>query len=482
MAASRFLAPYFGTSSIVWANVIGVILLALAVGYHVGGRLADRYPSRQVFFGCGALGAVILAFLPFVSALVLQPLGQGLLQTPGGLVLATFVASLLLFGVPVFFFAMLSPFAVRLLSSDLAVVGSRSGSLSFWSTLGSILGIYITSLYLVPLVGVRESIWLFSALLLIPSLFFLPRRLPLTALVLLVFGTTVLVAPVPQSFAAGKVLHTQESTYQFLRVLEDAAGTRLLSFNEGQGVQSMYTPGKIWTEAYYDYAAPLPLLERFAGKSELKVLILGYAGGTVGKILRAGAPASMRVEIDAVEIDPVVSDLSTRYFGVTPEERQLFTMDGRSFVQLTEKTYDLVIIDAYSQEIYIPPHMMTQEFFGEVRSRLTPEGVVAFNINVLSTEGRLFQSALATVQSAGFTVYDVPVPRAYNRWILASATPLAPEFVALEDARVREIAAYVTSTMSGLQAQAGATVMTDNRSPVEFFIHEEIWKGLWGQG
>lgn len=481
MAASRFLAPYFGTSSVVWANVIGVILLALALGYTAGGRLADRFPNRQLFFSLGGVGAMILALLPFAGSLVLKGLSAGLLQTSGGLIVATFLASLLLFGFPVFFFACLSPFAVRLLSQEVSVVGARSGALSFWSTLGSILGIYVTSLYLVPVVGVRESIWIFSALLFFPSVAFLPKKIPVLTAFVLVFTTSFILVPPAKSYAAGQILHEQESTYQFLRVVENAEGTRLLTFNEGQGVQSMYNPRRVWTGAYYDYAAPLPLLKRFSGKKELSILVLGYAGGTLGKILRASAPKDMQITIDAVEIDPVVTELSKQYFGVRDDERTMYTMDGRSFLQQSKKQYDLIFIDAYSQEIYIPPHMLSTEFFSEVAAHLTPEGLAAFNINVVSNEGKLFQSAIATVRSAGLSVYDMAVPGSYNHWILASKQDFVAEFAPVTEDPLRNLVEYFSTNLHEVFAPSFVAPLTDNRSPVELFIHEEILRGMWGK-
>lgn len=477
MAASRFLAPYFGTSSVVWANVIGVILLAMALGYATGGRLVDRYPAEEMLYRFGAIGAVILGILPLVGNLVLLPLSGGLLHTDLGIILATFLATLLLFGLPIFFLAMLSPYAVRLLSDDLSVVGSRAGALSFWSTLGSILGIYVTSLYLIPFVGVRETIWLFAVCLFIPSVFRLSRRLPLVALAVVVLLLNVLVPPRP-ALAFGTLLQMQESTYQHIKVVEQN-GTRYLYFNEGEGVQSIYNPALGWTGEYYDYAAPLLLLERFAGKKDLHVLVLGYAGGTIGKLLHRGAPAGMQVHIDGVEIDPVVTRLSKEYFGVTEDERTMHTMDGRSFVHQATKKYDLIVIDAYSQEIYIPPHMITKEFFSEVASALTPEGIIIFNLNVLDTSSPLFTGALNTLAAAGLQSQSLAVGNSYNHWIVASKDSIHFVFNGVtEDPRMLALL-KAWEDVRPLPMPPGL-VFTDNNSPVEMLVHGEILRGFLG--
>lgn len=480
MAASRFLAPYFGTSSIVWANVIGVILLAMALGYALGGRIADRNPKPEMMFRIGGIGALVLSLLPFVQDVLLSPLSGRLIESGTGLVLGTFFGTLLLFGLPILFLGMLSPYAVRLISEDVAVLGKRSGSLSFWSTLGSILGIYLTSLYLIPFFGVRESIWLFAVLLLLPSLWGSHLRIFLGTFVLFCISLQILL-PAGTPVAFGALLEERESTYQHIKVVEDANGVRYLYFNEGEGIQSIYNPDQPWTGQYYDYIAALPYLERFSEKTTLETLILGYAGGSIGTLLQAHAPQTMDIHIDGVEIDPVVTELSREYFGVKDTDRTMFTMDGRSFVRHTEKKYDVIVVDAYSQEIYIPPHMITIEFFKELADLLTEDGIIVFNLNALDTQTPLFQGMVRTLEVAGLQVQQLPIMGTYNHWVIASVDPVLPRFPVVEDERLQEIFQSWVSQMNIMKSSDKAITFTDNNSPVEMLVHGEILEGLWGR-
>ncbi len=475
MAASRLLAPYFGTSHVVWANVIGVILLAMAVGYTIGGKLVDKYPLERSMFGIGALGALVLAVLPLVSHILLLPLSQGLLETEMSIVVMTFFATLLLFGLPIFLLAMLSPFAVRLLSTDIHIVGSRSGSLSFWSTLGSIAGIYVTSFLLIPVLGVRESIWLFSILLFVPSIIKLPKK-PLFSMFFVALVVVSYIIPTSPAVAFGTLRHQEESQYQHIKVVEMQDGTRYLYFNEGQGIQSAYNPSNDFLGMYYDYSALFPSFDRFKEKEELNVLILGYAGGTIGKLLHKYAPEGMKVSIDAVEIDPSVTQLSKQYFDVQESERNMYTMDGRTFLGMTQKKYDIVIVDAYSQEIYIPAHMITKEFFDAIKSVLSPEGLIAFNINVRDTNGALFQGTAATLQSVGLETNYYHVPDSYNHWVLASVSPLTVE-VSIENTVLQAMRDRWTSGFTQVNRATGE-IFTDNKSPVDMLIHKEILSEL----
>ena len=107
------------------------------------------------------------------------------------------------------------------------------------------------------------------------------------------------------------------------------------------------------------------------------MLVIGNAGGTVA---RAFGELYPDVEIDGVEIDPEVSDAARRYMGLEDNPRlNVITADGRPFLELTDETYDLIVVDAYHQP-YIPFYLATREFFDAVRDHLRPGGVIALNV------------------------------------------------------------------------------------------------------
>src|SRR4029077_8472878 len=114
ICASRLLAPYFGNSTVVWANVIGLILVYLSVGYWLGGRIADRHPRPQVLGMLLVIAALTTAALPFVARPFLDLALRGLNALSVGAVAGSFFATLLLFSVPVSLLGMASPFALRL--------------------------------------------------------------------------------------------------------------------------------------------------------------------------------------------------------------------------------------------------------------------------------------------------------------------------------------------------------------------------------
>jgi len=170
MCAERLMEPYFGTSLIVWASLIGLILIYLTVGYFVGGRLADRYPSEQVLCVITAAAALATSLIPFASQRILQWSVTGLEQVSVSIFLNSLVGTILLFAVPVTLLGIVSPFAIRLLTKDVSQSGRSSGSLYAISTFGSIIGAFLPVLWLVPTFGVRRTLLIFGVLLFAASL------------------------------------------------------------------------------------------------------------------------------------------------------------------------------------------------------------------------------------------------------------------------------------------------------------------------
>src|SRR5918999_5613493 len=168
IGAARLLAPYFGNSTIVWANVIGLVLASLALGYWLGGRLADSRPNQRLL-GAIVLGAgLIVATIPFVSKPFLDRAVEGIDELSVGAAVGSFFGVLLLFAPPVTLLGMVAPFAVRLAVTDVASAGSVAGRLYALSTVGSLVGTFASALLTIPLIGTQRTL-LGSACLIVLS-------------------------------------------------------------------------------------------------------------------------------------------------------------------------------------------------------------------------------------------------------------------------------------------------------------------------
>jgi predicted membrane-bound spermidine synthase len=382
ITASRLLAPYFGSSTIVWANLIGIVLAALALGYWLGGRLADRRPQPALLGSIVLAGAVFVAAIPFVAKPFLDLTVEGLDDASAGAVIGSFVAVLLLCAPPVVLLGMVSPFAIRLAVSSIETAGAVAGRLYALSTAGSLLGTFLPALVLIPAIGTQRTFLVVAALLAVSACFLLGVRYLVVAAAL-----AALIALPPGAVKAQEgLLHEETSYHQYIQVVERDDGRRLLYLNEGVAVHSVWRPDSVLTGGVWDAFLALPPL---LGRPLERVAILGNAAGTTARALGVYYPDA---EIDGVELDPAVSGVGRRYFGLEDNPRlTVHDADARPFLRRTDQRYDLIVVDAYHQP-YVPFYLATREFFGLVRERLAPGGIVALNVAAVPDDERLVRA------------------------------------------------------------------------------------------
>jgi predicted membrane-bound spermidine synthase len=170
MSASRLLAPYFGTSLFVWANLIGLILLYLTIGYYLGGLVADRYPSPTMLYGMTTVAALLISVIPIISRPILNWSLQAFATYSISVFYGSLVSVILLFALPMILLGCVSPFAIRLRIEQVGKSGRVSGMLYAISTCGSILGTFLPVLVFIPDIGTARTFIVFAVALLIVSI------------------------------------------------------------------------------------------------------------------------------------------------------------------------------------------------------------------------------------------------------------------------------------------------------------------------
>ncbi len=467
MCASRLLGAYFGTSLFIWANLIGLILLYLTVGYFIGGRLADHYPSEQVLCSLTALAAIAISILPFVSQNILNWSIIGLQQVSVSIFLSSLLGTILLFALPVTLLGLVSPFAIRLTTKQIAASGKTSGSLYAISTFGSILGAFLPVLWLIPTFGVRRTLLIFGMLLFAASLWGLrPRLRPAFALVLI-----ALVLPLGPLKDIPYLIYEQESLYNYIQVAQLPDGTRELILNEGDAIHSIYNPNPniVLTGWYWDYFLAAPYFNAgFTPQQLQRVAIIGLAGGTIAHQFTRVYGS---VPIDGVEIDPAIVNVGRKYFAMKEPNLHVYVQDGRTFLETTHTYYDLVAIDAFQQP-YIPFQLTTREFFSTIRAHLSPTGVVALNTGHSSHDFRLVQAFVNTMSQVFPSVYTFNVPGTFNTEVMATMRSTSIDTFRLNLARfppetvMGQVANEVLPVVKQGQPDGGI-VFTDDRAPIE---------------
>ena len=465
ITASRLLAPYFGSSTIVWANLIGIVLAALALGYWLGGRIADRRPEPALLGYIVLAAAVCVAAIPFVAKPFLDLTVEGLDEASAGAVIGSFFAVLLLCAPPVVLLGMVSPFAIRLSVASIATAGAVAGRLYALSTAGSLLGTFLPALVLIPAVGTQRTFLVTAALLAGSACFLLGARYLVVAAVLAVLA----VVPPGAVKAQAGLLHEETSYYQYIQVVEEEDGRRLLHLNEGVAVHSVWRPDSVLTGGVWDAFLALPPL---LGRDLERVAILGNAAGTTARALGVYYPAAA---VDGVELDPAVSRVGRRYFGLNEiPQLEVHDADARPFLRATDQRYDLIVVDAYHQP-YVPFYLATREFFALVRQHLAPGGIVALNVAAVPDDKRLVQAVGTTLAAEFPQVLEWPALR-FNTILLGLTEPLAPGELerrlssgppAL--APLRELLARDARPL-----EASGRAWTDDRAPVEWVTDRMI--------
>lgn len=487
LSATRLLAPYFGTSMIIWTVVIGLIMIALSIGNILGGRMADKY-SLGSDNGYGKLYFLIwiaslwIAVIPLIGKYVIA-LSVVILMWifPKNLILAGSVFScLVVFSFPLVILGMVSPYLVKLGIKDMKTSGKVTGEIYGLSTIGSIIGTFIPTFITIPSgLGTSKTFFVFALILNLIVLYYclsvnksIKRTAATAALIL-----ALIFLPLNTVYAFWRTdIIEKESVYNYLQVARENDTVRF-STNVAIGVQSIYKKNTPLTGLYFEYLLAGPFFIKNTNfDTKLSVLVLGLGTGTFPKQIKYFFPQS---RVDGVEIDAKVIELAKEYFDLRDEEATIYINDGRVFLKekVAEK-YDLILIDAY-HDITIPFHMTTKEFYTEVKEHLKPEGVLVLNINIHSTKDtKLIDYLTQTVKAVMGKVYRSDLDFDTNSLIFASQNKnCLPIFLENSsqippDHLLYPVVSYVTNNLR--EVTQNDQILTDEVAPVEIMGHEVL--------
>jgi spermidine synthase len=482
-AASRLIGPYFGSSTFIWANLIGLTLLFLTIGYFIGGRVADRHPNPELLFLLTGIAGASIAFIPMLSRPILEVSLSAFDDVAVGAFYGSLLGTILLFAVPITLLGCVSPFAVRLRLGDVSEAGNTAGSLYALSTVGSILGSFLPTFLLIPVFGTRTTFLILSLALVIPSLLALMavpavREMSLTAALLAIVIMVPFIQPEglirPPEY--GKVIYEAETPYNYVQVINYKGETRL-ALNEGHATHSIYDPNEKLTGGPWDYFMVGPYFNNDEKPQDVgSLLLIGLAAGTVAKQF---TQAYGDIPIDGVEIDGEITDIGRKYFDMTEPNLNVIVDDGRYYLSKTDKKYDVVGIDAYRQP-YIPFHLTTKEFFQEFDDHLNDNGVVVLNAGRTSTDFRLVNVMASTMKAVFPNVYIIDVAQFTNSIVIATKEPTDVSNFARnignipDGSLIREVGDISLASGNIREWNGHDRVFTDDLAPVETVVDQII--------
>jgi len=379
---AKMLSPYLGTSHFVWTAQIAVTMVALACGYYLGGRVAERSRTlAPLYWSIMAAGVYLGA-----TVLVREPIAYWCLDY--NLAAGSLLASIILFFIPLGLLAMTGPFLVGVLTQSLKAVSSSMGRLTSISTLGSLAGTMLIGYLLIPLLPNSVTMYLTSLILLLVGAAYFAvfhRQTALAAAVVLVLGALPGIGLMQHQGGQHrwlKELYRGNSHFGMLQVVQRPDGIKY--YMNDYLVQDTYDPQRKQSVSHFTYM--LSGLARAYHTNIADVLCIGLGIGIVPMEFAAEG-----VRVDVVEINPAVVPVAKDHFDFQPEKVRIIIDDGRHFLNRCDKQYDVVVLDAFLGDSS-PAHLFTREAFQSVQKALRPGGVLVINSFGSLKEGKDFFS------------------------------------------------------------------------------------------
>jgi spermidine synthase len=461
MAVSRLLAPYFGTSLFVWTNVLGLIMVALTIGYYIGGRIADKYASERLLYQLLLVTGIYLSLVPFLAMPITRLAIWGIDNYAIGTTAFALIMIIILLILPFIALGMVTPYIIRLQSQRVDALGNTAGKVYTWSNGGSIMGTFLPALLTIPLVGTHKTIIFFACLLMLVSILGLAnwKLLAIPALALLLTNFLGKIKPTPG------LLFDTESVYNYIQVVEED-GLRMLRLNEGHAEHSLYQEDRYIFNSVWDYYLLPPLLN-----NSQEALFIGLAAGTAARQYNHFFP---HVKIDGVELDPAIVEVGKKYFDLqNVTNLNIILKDGRVHLATTRKKYDNILIDAYKQP-YIPFHLTTQEFFTEVKNHLNPQGLVTINVGSTKGDSEILLMIQNTMKHVFKHVYVVEVQYSLNYLVWATDEELDMSQVDPKYGELEPMVNYIKRKFQEIETDPKYPILTDDLAPLELYTEKMI--------
>lgn len=469
LTGSRVLAPYLGTSIFVWTSLIGIVLGSLSLGYFWGGKLADKNPSYQSLSLILIISALLTGLTTFFKEIILNFLYENITDLRTGAV----VAATILFGPISVLLGMVSPYAIKLKMKDLKKSGSTAGNLYAISTIGSIVGTFLTGFFLLAYFGNTKLLLILAILLALLALLaysqkFSKIKIAIVILLAIYFGG---LENIEAAFGKTGNIVDLDTLYNRVWIYEDTdknTGQQILKLGLNKTSSSaMFLESD---ELVFEYTKFYNLAKHF--KPDLKsALMIGGGAYSYPKEFLKQFP---KANIDVAEIDPALTEIAKKYFRLKDSPRlKSYHEDGRTFLNRTENTYDVIFGDAFQAFYAIPHQLTTLEAITRMYDKLSKNGIVILNIisTIEGDTGKFLQAQYKTFKEIFPQVYIFPVQYPENEQVLQNIMLVAlkskqpPTFTNLDP----DLNQYLKHLWKN-EIPQDIPILTDDFAPVDQYV------------
>jgi predicted membrane-bound spermidine synthase len=509
IASGRLMAPFFGTSLLIWTTIIGSTMMALTAGYYLGGIVSEKKPNLDWPAKALFCASAYLIFLPYFSkpvmAVSLSRFANIGSDSSNAVVLALIICGILV-SAPLIILGMTSPYVIKLYGSS--ETGKASGRVFAVSTLGSILGTFLPVLVLIPLVGVKLTFLFFGGILLIsvlPGIKNSRNYFIISALIIITvaLGLGFNDQENPNLLAKKETQYEQVSIYRAANTTKDSSkanNTVFMITDAGLGLQSMWTDGLTFTNSWQDFFAVIPkIFEVQNGRKPEKILIIGLGGAVAPYVISNFYPDA---EFDGVEIDAGMIETAKPFFPYSKiKNLNTHISDGRLFLESSTRKYDVIIVDSFRPP-HIPVHMATAEFFKSVMNHLDSRGILGMNIGTrgkMQVFNAIANTASVAIPFVYFAQYYSPEGESIftSRFLIGSREDLNLLQPEIENQVFRTSDPNWSKIFEGMRDVTGfedgqkslfrqfsfdprKTVLTDDRSSLELISEKEFFGLITG--
>ena len=431
LVASRVLAPYFGTSNLIWTSVIGIILLSTSVGNYIGGIIADKANKKEKVLNFDVeiillISGLLILLIPFIQRSFLEAIVKIVYDIKIGAIISTII----LFFLPSMFIGMITPVILKLKLQELENVGKTAGKTSALATLGSIVGTFLGGFLLIPSFGSTQIIFVLAGLTFTLTFFMeekdnLINTITIVSIVCIIISITCFFMYIKvNEKKALRVLEGKTKVYtnidtQYGKVTISNAYKendlcRRLNIDRGNESATFVSEDKCY-ELVYDYTKYYDLM--FNSNIDIKeTLMIGGAGYSYPKYYISHYDNK---NMDVVEIDGKVTEIAKKYFYLdklikeydleNSKRLNLITEDGRIFLNSNQKKYDAILNDAFAGNS--PAKTLTTiEAVKKIHNSLNKNGIYLTNI-ISSIDGensKFIKAEIKTLKQCFKNVYVVP--------------------------------------------------------------------------
>jgi spermidine synthase len=472
---SRVIGPFFGVSLFIWTSLIAVTLISLALGYGVGGMLADRRGAPEYLYGIIIMAGVLVVLIPLIRAFILE------LCIPLGLRLGSFTSTSLLFGPSLFLLGCVSPYLIKVATIELTNLGKTVGGFYALSTIGSVIGTSITGFFLIAYLSVDTILLLVGSLLILLGIsFFVFFRRNYGAIVVLlvplIVSTQSNESNLSRIAADGtqvNLVKSENSYYGSIQVVDyrygDQALRELMIDGLIQGGVDMESGLSVYEYTYFLQFLPYAINPR--GRS---CLVIGLGAGIIPRWYE-----QVGITTDVVDIDPKIFAIAKQYFGLNLSGNQ-YVQDARYFLRSTTASYDYIILDVFNGDT-TPSHLLSLEALQLTKNRLNHRGILGINlVGSLDREPFMTASVIKTLkeifdQVEIYPTFDMKGTELNgNLTVIAYSGPaVSPDYSVLERFSIHPLAKPMVianlQTSVALDQAVEAIVLTDAYNPIDFF-------------